>query len=47
MQKEEFCTNYAKLSEFQKEIDEKNNNLEEKMKEWEELNEKLELCNVE
>ena len=47
MQKEEFCTNYIKLSEFQKDIDEKNNAIEEKMKEWEDLNKTIELCNVE
>lgn len=47
MQKEEFCTNYIKLSEFQKNIDEKNNAIEEKMKEWEDLNKTIELCNVE
>ena len=47
MQKEEFCKNYIKLSEFQKNIDEKNNAIEEKMKEWEDLNKTIELCNVE
>ena len=47
MQKEEFCTDYVKLSGLQNEIDNRNKIIEEKMKEWEELNEKLELCNVE
>ena len=47
MQKEEFCTNYIKLSEFQKNIDDKNSAIEEKMKEWEELNKTIELCNIE
>ena len=47
MQKEEFCTNYIKLSEFQKNIDEKNNAIEEKMKEWEDLNKTIEVCNIE
>ncbi len=42
MQKEENYTNYVKLSEFQKEIDEKNSKIEEKMEEWESLNKLLE-----
>ena len=42
MQKEEYCTNYVKLSEFQKEIDDKNSKIEEKMEEWEKLSKTIE-----
>ena len=38
MQKPENCTNYTKLAGFQKEIDDINEKLENKMIEWEELN---------
>ena len=41
MQEKEISTDYLKLNELQKEIQELNNDIELKIKEWEELNEKL------
>ena len=41
MQKDDICTNYTKLSELQKQIDELEDKMAEKMGEWEELNSKL------
>ncbi len=41
MLKEENCTNYIKLSELQKTIEELENEISEKMTQWEELNNKI------
>ena len=41
MQKDDICTNYTKLSELQKQIEELEGKMTEKMGEWEELNDKL------
>ena len=41
MTKEEICSDYIKLNELQEEIQKINHEIEEKMQEWERLNDEL------
>ena len=45
MLKDEYSTDYVKLKEMQDEIQDLNEQIDKKMQEWEDLNEKLTLVN--